>query len=239
MLSSCGEANSTGVNSKVTETDTTKAEAIAMYDSVYQNGGFYVGRFEVGKDKDGAVVIKKGTTENPVNPYTNIKWSSNGSMQETTGTTGGAVEISRNFDTANNYTSVHSTLIYGVQWDAIMNFIDPNYITNAEIGSPNCEDTSFVKDSTGKGNYNEGENTNSWKGKVTICGSSDSYRVNNIYDLAGNVYEWTMESYSSDKRVLRGDRYIISGSIGPASIRGYSFPSIANDSIGFRVALYL
>ena len=202
-LSSCGEANSTGVNSKVTETDTTKAEAIAMYDSVYQNGGFYVGRFEVGKDKDGAVVIKKGTTENPVNPYTNIKWSSNGSMQETTGTTGGAVEISRNFDTANNYTSVHSTLIYGVQWDAIMNFIDSNYITNATIGNPNCATNSFVRNSTGRGNYNENENTNSWKGNVTICGSSDSYRINNIYDLAGNVYEWTMEASSTSYRVIR------------------------------------
>ena len=237
-LSSCGEANSTGVNSKVTETDTTKAEAIAMYDSVYQNGGFYVGRFEVGKDKDGAVVIKKGTTENPVNPYTNIKWSSNGSMQETTGTTGGAVEISRNFDTANNYTSVHSTLIYGVQWDAIMNFMDSNYITNATIGTPNCDTNSFVRNSTGKGNYNEAANTNSWKRKVTICGSSDSYRVNNIYDLAGNVYEWTMESSSSDNRVIRGGFYNRSGSVSPASNRSVYYPDDTYDSFGFRVALY-
>ena len=237
-LSSCGEANSTGVNSKVTETDTTKAEAIAMYDSVYENGGFYVGRFEVGKDKNGAVVIKKGTTENPVNPFTNIKWSSNGSMQETTGTTGGAVEISRNFDTANNYTSVTSTLIYGVQWDAIMNFMDSNYITNATIGTPNCDTNSFVRNSTGKGNYNEAANTNSWKGKVTICGSSDSYRVNNIYDLAGNVYEWTMESYSSGSRVIRGGDYDGSGSDGPASKRDLGGPAYTGDDVGFRVALY-
>ena len=238
-LSSCGEANSTGVNSKVTETDTTKAEAIAMYDSVYQNGGFYVGRFEVGKDKDGAVVIKKGTTENPVNPYTNIKWSSNGSMQETTGTTGGAVEISRNFDTANNYTSVHSTLIYGVQWDAIMNFIDSNYITNATIGNPNCATNSFVRNSRGRGNYNENENTNSWKGNVTICGSSDSYRINNIYDLAGNVYDWTMEAFSTGSRVFRGGNFGGSGSYYPASYRNHSSPDDDDEIIGFRVALYL
>ena len=230
-LSSCGEADSTGVNSKVTETATTQAEAIAMYDSVYKNGGFYVGRYEVGKDKDGTVVIKKGTEDNPVNPYTNIKWSSNGSMQETTGTTGGAVEISRNFDTANNYTSVNSTLIYGVQWDAIMNFIDSNYITNATIGNPNCDTNSFVRNSTDKGYYNHSS--------PTICGSSDSYRVNNIYDLAGNVNEWTMESYSSDIRVSRGGRYVYSDSYFPASSRNGGIPDYTNDGIGFRVALYL
>ena len=161
-------------------------------------------------------------------------------MQETAGTTGGAVEISRNFDTANNYTSVTSTLIYGVQWDAIMNFIDPNYITNAEIGLPNCVSNSFVRNSTGKGNYNEDVNTNSWKGEVTICGSSDSYRVNNIYDLAGNVFEWTMESYSTNIRVGRGGNYNALGSVFPSSIRYGSFgPESAYGYIGFRVALYV
>ena len=230
-LSSCGEADSTGVNSKVTETATTQAEAIAMYDSIYENGGFYVGRYEVGKDKDGTVVIKKGTEDNPVNPYTNIKWSSNGSMQETAGTTGGAVEISRNFDTANNYTSVNSTLIYGVQWDAIMNFIDLNYITNATIGNPSCATNSFVRNSTDKGYYNQSS--------PTICGSSDSYRVNNIYDLAGNVFEWTMESYSSFNRFFRGGGCSGSGSGGPASYRGIHRPGNTNDYIGLRVALYV
>ncbi len=130
-LSTCGEANAEGKNDKATETTTTQTEAKAMYASVYKNGGFYVGRYEVGKDNSGVIVIKKGTEENPVKPYNNIPWSANGEMQETTRTTGGAVEVSRNFDAEKGYTSVTSTLIYGVQWDAIMNFIDPNYITEA------------------------------------------------------------------------------------------------------------
>ena len=233
-LSVYGEADSTGVNSQVTETATTQAEAKAMYDSVYKNGGFYVGRFEVGKDKDGTVVIKKGTEDNPVNPYNNIPWSANGdNMQETDGTTGGAVELSRNFDTENDYTSVNSTLIYGVQWDAIMNFIDPNFITNATIGNPKCDTNSFVRNSTDKGYFNQSS--------PTICGSSDSYRVNNIYDLAGNVCEWTMESFYSDARVIRGGSYDYSGSFYPASSRydhAYG-PSLTYGFIGFRVALYV
>ena len=99
MLSSCGEADSTGNNSKVTETTTTQTEAQAMYKSVKDHGGFYIGRYEAGKDSSGKVVVKQGA-----DVYNRIQWSSNGNMQETNGTTGGAVELARNFDTANNYT---------------------------------------------------------------------------------------------------------------------------------------
>ena len=229
-LDYCGEANAEGINSKVTETNTTKEEAKEMYESVYKNGGFFVGRYEVGKDKDENVVIKKGTTDNPVKPYDDIMWSANGEMQETTGTTGGAVEISRNFDTANNYKTVTSTLIYAVQWDAIMNFIDPNYITNAAIGTPVCSVDSFVRDSTGKGNYN---------GSTTICGFSDDYRVNNIYDLAGNVWEWTMESSSTNVRVYRGGYWALSGASYPSSSRSGDVSSAHGLGVGFRVALYV
>ena len=51
MLSSCGEADGTGVNSKLAEYDITEDttvtdEAKLMYASVEQNGGFYIGRYE-------------------------------------------------------------------------------------------------------------------------------------------------------------------------------------------------
>ena len=49
-------------------------------------------------------------------------------------------------------------------------------------------------------------------------------RVNNIYDLAGNVFEWTMEAGSPRYRVLRGGSYSNSGSYNPASSRGSSIP---------------
>ena len=35
----------------------------------------------------------------------------------------------------------------------------------------------LCQDSTGKGNYNEVENNNLWKGSLTLCGSSDDYRI--------------------------------------------------------------
>ena len=35
-------------------------------------------------------------------------------------------------------------------------------------------------------------------------GSSENYKVNNIYDLAGNMWDITMERMNSDYRAMRG-----------------------------------
>ena len=191
MLSNCGEANSTGTNSQVTETATTQAEAQAMYASVERNGGFYIGRYESGKDTNENVVVKKGA-----NVYNVIPWSANGEMQETNGTTGGAVELSRNFDTANHYTSVTSTLIYGVQWDAVMKWME-------NISNLNVEGKTYIQDSTGMGWYAGNSGYQIHQTGIDVD-SKKSNCVNNIYDLGGNVYEWTMESFSSTDRVYRG-----------------------------------
>ncbi len=172
---------------------TTEADEYeAMKTSVLENNGFYVGRYEAGTTATRSsssgitdpVVIKQG-----VNVYNYIGWSNSTDM---TNETGGAVELSKNFADANGYTSVTSTLIYGVQWDAIMNFIDPAYATGS------CEESSFVRDSSGKGWYDQSG--------LTTTGSNANYAVKNIYDLGGNVAEWTMEAYGTNYRVLRGRR---------------------------------
>ena len=199
-----------------------------MYKSVKNYGGFYIGRYETGKDEEGNVVIRKGVT-----PYVNVPWSVTENMTEDEkidGTENGAIEQARYFAKAKNYTSVKSTLCYGVQWDAVMNYIDPNYITNAEaIGKPSCEETSYVRDSTDKGWYDQDNATN-----------TGYYEVNHMYDLAGNVFEWTMESSSTSFRVIRGGYYMNSGSDNSCSNRfNYLIPGNANPDHGFRVALYL
>lgn len=223
-MTNYGEANSTGnnTNTGVTESETTQKEAQEMYQSVYDNEGFYIGRYEAGKDSSGNVVIQKG-----VNVYNNITWSKNGQMNEESseiservdGISDGAIELSRNFDTENGYTTVTSTLCYGVQWDVTLTWIDPEY-------------TGFAKDSTGKGYHNSSS--------PTTTGSNSDYAINNIYDLAGNVFEWTMESYSTNCRSIRGGSCSSSGSVIPASNRSNSFqPFLSYPSIGFRISLYL
>ena len=227
-LSNCGEADSSGTNSKVTESATTQTEAQEMYASVEEHGGFYIGRYEAGDDGNGNVVVKKGA-----DVYNNIPWSANGKMQETNGTTGGAVELARNFDIANGYTSVTSTLIYGVQWDAVMKWME-------NIPNPNVEGKTYIQDSTGMGwysnNYSSGNATHQTGIDVD---SSKSNCVNNIYDLAGNVYEWTMESCNTRNRVYRGGSYYDTVARSPASSRSNYNPSYTNANFGFRLTLYL
>ncbi len=193
-----------------------------MKQSVEKNKGFYVARYEAGKQTiDGVdtVVSKKGA-----NVWNYIMW---GDSMTSIGTEG-AVAKSKEMYTNKSKFNVTSTLIYGVQWDAIMAWIDPDYKTS------NCE--GFLVDSYGKGNYD--------MDIVYTSGLKDSYRVNNIYDLAGNAEEWTMETYEENYRVTRGGNF--QNSDYSASSRDLHYTDGRNNyggndnaMIGFRVALYI
>ena len=209
--------------------DTEAEEYQAMYDSVIENNGFYVGRYEAGTSANSERTEASGIEEEVVVKqgkyvYNWIGWNGNedNAMNDETG---GAVQLAKNFDSANNYTSVTSTLIYGVQWDAIMNFIDQAY------AGGNCAEDSFVRDSSDKGWYEQSS--------PTTTGSNANYAVKNTYDLGGNVYEWTMEAYDTLYRVYRGGSYNYSGLADPASNRSLNYPSGRDDYIGFRLALYV
>ena len=227
VISDCGEANAKGENKKFTETETTQKEAIKMYASVKRNEGFYIARYEAGNDGNGNVVLKKGA-----DVYNEISWSANGdNMQETTGITGGAVELSRNFANAKNYKTVTSTLIYGVQWDTVMKWME-------NVNNPNGK--KYIQDSTGMGWYSDNSGDNPQKTGIDIGEENrGSNQVKKIYDLAGNVFEWTMESYSTDGRVVRGGNYGGTGSNNPASNRNSRYPSFSDSDIGFRPTLFL
>ena len=169
-----------------------------MKASIEKYGGFYIGRYEAGAEggtlveelkEDGTKVQKwsespKLVCKKGMKVYNWIKWGN--SMIDDSG---GAVEVSRNFRKGKDWEkSVTSTLIYGVQWTATMKFIDSNY------GNGLFDKNSFAKCSTGMGNYNEDENKNEWKNTLTETGKIPKYAIKNIYDLGGNVTEWTMES---------------------------------------------
>jgi len=197
-------------------------EEAAMKASVEANGGFYIGRYEAGTTTE-----RKEDTDNKTTPlvvqkdkfvYNNVCWGQN--MTDTTGEVTdqneknqglGAVELSRNMYKSS--TSVVSTLCYGVQWDAALRFIETNV----------AEHEGFATNSDDKGNY----------------GSSDLeatgyYPTNNIYDMAGNVWEWTMEAGFTGSRVLRGGSFNY-----PPSFRNSFVPGNANVYYGFRLALYI
>jgi len=121
--------------------------------------------------------------------------------------------------------NVTSSMIWGSQWDATMRWM---------YNSENGEKKKYTYDSTGKGNYNGTNGT-----KAIATGSVDAYAVNNIYDMGGNVNDWTIEAGLTIVRVTRGGGSNVIGSSSPASRRSNNDPTDRNEYLGFRVALYM
>ena len=108
-------------------------------------------------------------------------------------------------------SNVTTTMIWGCQWDAVLRWM---------YNSGDAEKKTYICNSTGKGNYKD---TN---GNQTIAtGSNDLYAVNNIYDMAGNVYDWTIETRNAYGRVIRGGCYYET-SITSVSYRNNGTPSM-------------
>jgi hypothetical protein len=214
-------------------------ESIAMYRSVKENRGFYIARFEAGipgttastttndankQKQDGTV---KPVSQKGVGVWNFIPWGGSSSDLASDKLPGndnanGAVKVARSMYKNDGIHKVTSTLCYGVQWDAALNFIDPNY----ESGNS----TGYVKDSAGKGNYS---------GNIATTGSNTAYQQKHIYDMAGNIWEWIMEARYTDNRVNRGGNYDDYGNNSPASIRGHNIPSNTVSNLGFRVVIYI
>ena len=193
-----------------------------MCSSVETNHGFYIARYEAGTTNTdttktsgirGDVVSRKNAKV-----YNNIGWNNDtSSSTRMTTTTGGAVAVATGMNTPN----VTSTLCYGVQWDAVMRWISQD--NNLK---------GYITNSTGKGNYYDSDDSNN-------PGNTGIYEMKNIYDMAGNVWEWTMEASYTCYRVFRGGYSDSTGSVYPVSSRFYCTPGDSYDIIGFRVTLYL
>ena len=136
-------------------------------------------------------------------------------------------------------------MIWGIQWDETMKWlIDTGEKTYSEV----------AKDSTSWGNYynnsftyytNTSKNTATKSSDTTTkipSGAYEGANTNNVFDLAGNVFDCTCESVGSgagSSRYSRGGYYNASGRNYPAADRKYNDPYSSNISIGVRCALYI
>ena len=77
------------------------------------------------------------------------------------------------------------------------------------------------------------------KGVLLTTGASEETKLQNIYDMAGNVWEWDLEKSFNDSCpiVNRGGSYDYKGNYS-ASYRGIDSPRNRGDIIGFRIAIY-
>ena len=186
--------------------------------SIYKYGGFYIGRYEAGSTTErtsSSSQTAKFVVQQDKCPYNYVKWGT--SMSNVSA---GAVYLCNNlYSSTNTNYGATSMLCTGASWDSMLDFIK--------------DSSHSVTDSTTWGNYGYSEtytinrgkyaelNTSNYtlgnfkdvvneypkeKGKSILLttGATERNCSRNIYDVAGNVYEWTTESNSSSLRVRRG-----------------------------------
>ncbi len=68
------------------------------------------------------------------------------------------------------------------------------------------------------------------KGTLQNTGYNETWKANNIYDLAGNISEWTKEKYSiEDVRAIRGCNCTNNGNEAPVADRSCTYENKMND----------
>ena len=233
--------------------DEYKAIYQKMLKNIYTYGGFWIGRYEAGiegsiedvsKARTAHTDIKIGQSPKAISqkdaiPYNFIYCSE-------------AQDLAKEMTPSSSYTS---SLMFGIQWDLACKFLEvKSTLTTADINS----------DSTSWGNYSDIERTitgkkakqstndgNSWKtiteikparGIILSTGASEETRKMNIYDFAGNEWEWTLEhAISNDNNLcaFRGGSYYNLGN-GDSAAHRYNYNiSESYSIIGFQTIFYV
>ena len=219
-----------------------------MLSSVYKNGGFWIGQYEAGTDNytwtdnnnARMVVINKGKY-----PYNYVTCSE--AQQK-------ASEIN-----SGNYTS---SLMFGIQWDLILKHLQNHGIRSEELienstNLGNYSDSTFVIDNgqytiapsiensfklytEETTNYVENNIKISSKYLLLTTGASKQNNIMGIYDLGGNISEWTLENSNDEDSpcLARGGNYYNKGHDRPISNRFIYNVSYSNNYVGFRPTLY-
>ena len=179
----------------------TAPEYESMINSVEHYKGFYIGRYEASDNGSSIAQSKRN-----ISPWI---WVS---------------QITA-ISACEKNTTENMHLIYGIEWDSTLNWL----IGNAEILSSTTGEvkTMTIDDiqtnSSSWGNYSDSI------GDAKPTGTSEYWKSNNIYDLAGNVIEWTKEKYSTGTaRAIRGGWYYSYGHVFPAAFRRDSDESGTN-----------
>ena len=199
-----------GINADVSKEIVAQIKAEKA--SVAQYGGYYIGRYEVGRNSDTAVVKYNQT------PYASITWST-------------AYGLAKKIITNSEATSY---LCSSYAWDTAVNFIQnnstaKNYATSIEGFNGNWNPQA-VKDPSGNVIKPAGTSQQLNTGLTTqFC---------NIFDMGGNEAEFTTELNpgTSETVVLRGGGY---SNFSPAGYRWDVSSGIAVIVLGFRATLFL
>lgn len=189
---------------------------LEIMESIKKYGGFYIGRYETGGLSTTAVINKMNTDIGSQNWYTMYK---------------------KCLTLKGNNNNITTMMITGSLWDETLDWIVSSGATNSEgttltyqlVGS---NSTTFGNYYNATFNYiaKDAEMPTATETKAIStstripAGSAEYTKTNNIYDMAGNVWEWTTEAKSTYGRVYRGGNYGNYGNNIPMANRSYNNP---------------
>ena len=200
--------------------DKTTPEYTNMVDSVEHYKGFYIGRYEASDNGSGIAQSKCNVST----------WIS---VSQTTAITA----------CTNNTKAPNMHLIYGIEWDSALNWLKDNAtISSSTSGTTKTMEIDDIQtNSASWGNYrNSTGDATTDSGTPQNTGASEYWKANNIYDLAGNVDEWTQEKYSTGTlRAGRGGAYDNGyGDSYPVATRSNYYESVTSDYLRVPCQLF-
>lgn len=154
--------------------------------SIKKYGGFYIGRYETTGGNEQAKVVKMNTEGLTNNWYAMYEKS-----KELKGTN----------------SNVRTSMIWGCLWDATLEWlVDTGEKTYSQVGVDSTSWGNSYKNTFTYTNTSGVTSTKSANSATQIpTGSTEYTRANNIYDMAGNYWEWTLEIIYSYDRTMRGN----------------------------------
>ena len=179
----------------------------SMLKSVYTYGGFWIGRYEAGIDGSITDLTKARTAHTTVTIGTSPK-----AISQKDAIPYNFVYCSEAQMLANEMTpdsNYRSSLMFGIQWDLVCKFLEvKSNLTTADINSDSGSWGNYsniarkITSSRAKQSSNNGMTWTSISGQkeskniMLSTGASDDTNRLNIYDFAGNEWEWTLEKSS-------------------------------------------
>lgn len=243
-----------------------KSTRTAELPQIQKYEGFYIGRYESGTSK-----ISLSTGVNFTSPNSGSNNNNKFSIRDGLGHTASGNIVTKPGEIPYYYTDyytalklssnmystkyVQSGLVTGTMWDVAINFIAGGDNSIAKSSDWGNYSNGNVKYTVGKGRYispaTTGAITSSFTksdGKyhfgIKTTGISEDVKKKNIYDLAGNLWEWTEEAFYISSAIegytVRGGSYYQKYAEYPVCYRSYATETnYCAVNYGFRPVLYI
>lgn len=182
-----------------------------IVESIKKWGGFYISRY-VASLENGELAYKRGNL-----PLIGLSYDE-------------AIVYGSSLKT--DCTDVEHCLIWGSAYDSLCQWI---------IQSGTKTRNDVLDDSTYLGNYSNNDKYHSKDDVPALLptGSNENWEILNVYDLAGNIVEFTQEKHSNNRIVLRSGNYRVVGRDYPIGDRYFREPPYRKVNLaGFRCMLF-